>query len=128
MVDAVEQIRSILAANLQARFLHLKLDHDSGALTYASPVEQTKPDVLGFLKGDRLLIAPSAWRSELCAGFDPEKTARHLRAEGLLHADPGKLQKQEKVLRGASVEKGRFYVLDLRILEDAVGSGPKERT
>jgi hypothetical protein len=47
-----------------------------------------------------------------------------LRDEGLLATDPAKLQRQHKILRGGSVEKGRFYDLDLRILEDAAGSGP----
>ena len=55
-------------------------------------------------------------------------TKRHLRDEGLLLADTtgGKLQRQEKVLRGDSVEKARFYVLDMNILSDAAGTGPKE--
>jgi hypothetical protein len=75
------------------------------------------------VKDKRILVEPSAWRTVLCAGFDPEKTARHLRNEGLLHTDPGKLQRQEKILRGGSVEKGRFYCLDMRILEDAAAPG-----
>ena len=58
--------------------------------------------------------------------FEPEKTARHLRHEGLLVADEGKLQKQERVLRGGGPAKGRFYTLDMRILEEAAGTGPRE--
>jgi hypothetical protein len=79
-----------------------------------------KPDRTGLIDSE-----PTAWRHVLCAGFDPEKTARHLRDEGLLIADEGKLQKQERVLRGGPA-KGRFYVLDMRILEDAAGTGPRE--
>ena len=78
------------------------------------------------MKDKRILVEPSAWRTVLCTGFDPEKTARHLREEGLLHTDPGKLQRQEKILRGGSVETGRFYCLDMRILEDGAGTGPNE--
>src|SRR3712207_8280017 len=52
------------------------------------------------------------------SGFDPEKTARHLRDEGLLIADPGKLQKQERIIRGGIPGKGRFYALDMRRSEE----------
>ena len=78
------------------------------------------------MKAGRILIEPSAWRDVFCAGFDPKKTAEHLKAERLLHHDPGSLQHQSKVLRGGVVQNGRFYALDMRILEDAVGTGPKE--
>ena len=62
----------------------------------------------------------------LYEGYDPEKTARHLKNEGLLIADEGKLTHQEKVKRGGDVVKGRFYVLDPKILDDTAGTGPKE--
>ena len=78
------------------------------------------------MKDGRILVDPTAWRSVLCAGYDPEKTARHLKNEGLLIADEGKLQHQEKVKRGGDVVKTRFYVLDPKILDDAAGTGPKE--
>ena len=78
------------------------------------------------MKDDRILVEPTAWRGELCAGYDPEKTARHLKTEGLLIADDGKLQRQEKVKRGGDVVKARFYVLDPKILDDAAASGPNE--
>jgi putative DNA primase/helicase len=123
MVSVVEQIRGLLTANLQGRFIHLEIN-GAGELEYASPSDETKRDTLGFVKHGRILVEPTAWRTEICAGFDPEKTARHLRDEGLLATDTGKLQRQHKILRGGSVEKGRFYDLDLRILEDAAGSGP----
>jgi hypothetical protein len=94
----------------------------------ATPAEATKRDTLGYAKDGRILVEPTAWRQVLCAGFDPEKTARHLRDEGLLLPDAAanKLQRQEKVLRGEAVSKARFYVLDIRILDDAAGTGPKE--
>jgi hypothetical protein len=39
----------------------------------------------------------------------------------------GKLQSKEKVLRGAGdVRSDRFYVLDLKILDDGADAGPKE--
>ena len=58
----------------------------------------------------------------------PIKTAQHLKKEGLLMADEagGKLQRQEKVLRGGGGETARFYVLDTKILDDATGTGSKE--
>jgi putative DNA primase/helicase len=123
MVSVVEQIRGLLTANLQGRFIHIEIN-GAGELGYANPSDETKRETLGFVKHGRILVEPTAWRAELCAGFDPEKTARHLRDEGLLATDTGKLQRQHKILRGGSVEKGRFYDLDMRILEDAAGSGP----
>ena len=126
MVSAVEKIRGALTANLQGRFIHLQRNED-GELEYANPSDETKRETLGFVKNGRILVEPTAWRTELCAGFDPEKTARHLRDEGLLATDPGKLQRQHKILRGGLVEKGRFYDLDMKILEDMAGTGPDEK-
>jgi hypothetical protein len=62
----------------------------------------------------------------LCEGYDPEKTARHLKNEGYLITDENKLQYQAKVKRGNDVVKARFYALDLKILDDSAGTGPKE--
>ena len=84
LVNVVEQIRGILAANLHGRFIHQQLNEE-GALEYANASDETKRDTLGFVKDKRILVEPSAWRTVLCTGFDPEKTARHLRGEGLLH-------------------------------------------
>ena len=86
VLGAVEQIRAILAADLHGRFIHLRIDHD-GKLDYANPADATKRDTLGYVKDGRILVEPTAWRGVLCAGYDPEKTARHLKAEGLLMAD-----------------------------------------
>jgi putative DNA primase/helicase len=124
MLGAIEQIRTILAADLHGRFIHQRLI--DGNLDYANPADATKRDTLGYVKNGRILVDPTAWRSVLCAGYDPEKTARHLKNEGLLIADDGKLQHQEKVKRGGDVVKARFYVLDPKILDDAAGTGPKE--
>jgi hypothetical protein len=124
VLGAVEQIRTILATDLHGRFIHQRVI--DGNLDYATPADATKRDTLGYLKDGRILVEPTAWRSVLCAGYDPEKTARHLKTEGLLIADDGKLQRQEKVKRGGDVVKARFYVLDPKILDDAAASGPKE--
>lgn len=126
MLGAIEQIRTILAADLHGRFIHLSVT--SGKLDYVSPAEATKRDTLGYVKDKRILVDPTAWRNVLCAGYDPEKTARHLKNEGLLIADDGKLRHQEKVKRGGDVVKGRFFALDPKILDDAAGTGPKEGT
>jgi hypothetical protein len=99
-----------------------------GSLITRTPADATKRDTLGYVKDGRILVEPTAWRGELCAGYDAEKTAKHLKAEGLLMADEagGKLQRQEKVLRGGDVVAARFYVLDTKILDDAAGAGSKE--
>jgi putative DNA primase/helicase len=123
MLGAIEQIRTILAADLHGRFIHLSVT--SGKLDYVSPAEATKRDTLGYVKDKRILVDPTAWRNVLCAGYDPEKTARHLKNEGLLIADDGKLRHQEKVKRGGDVVKGRFFALDPKILDDAAGTGLK---
>ncbi len=128
VLGAIEQIRTILAADLHGRFIHLRIDGD-GKLEYANAADATKRDTLGYVKDGRILIEPTAWRGVLCAGYDPVKTAKHLRTEGLLMADEagGKLQNKEKVLRGAGdVRSDRFYVLDLKILDDGADAGPKE--
>jgi hypothetical protein len=124
MLGATEQIRTILAANFHGRFIHQRLI--DGKLDYASPADATKRDTLGYVKEGRILVDQTAWKSVLCEGYDPEKTARHLKKEGLLIADDGKLTHQEKVKRGGDVVKARFYVLDPKIIDDAVGTGPKE--
>jgi uncharacterized protein (DUF927 family) len=126
-LGAIERIRTILAADLHGRFIHLRIV--DGKLDYANPADATKRDTLGYVKDGRILVEPTAWRSELCAGYDPEKTAKHLKAEGLLLADEagGKLQRQEKVLRGGDVVTRRFYVLDPTILEDTTGTGSEGR-
>src|SRR5262249_19412593 len=92
MLSAIEQIRTILAANLHGRFIHLHLI--DGKLDYANLADANKRDTLGYVKDRRILVDPTAWRNELCAGYDPEKTARHLKNEGLLIADEGKLTHQ----------------------------------
>ena len=107
VLGAIEQIRTILAADLHGRFIHLRID-DDGKLDYANAADATKRDTLGYVKDGRILVEPTAWRGVLCAGYDPEKTARHLKTEGLLMADEagGKLQRKEKVKRGGDVRDG----------------------
>ena len=126
VLGATEQIRKILAADLHGRFIHLRIN-DEGKIGYANAADANKRDTLGYVKEGRILVEPTAWRGELCAGYDPVKTARHLKTEGLLTADEagGKLQRQEKVMRGGDVVTARFYVLDPKILDDAATTGPK---
>ena len=47
VVGAIEQIRTILAADLHGRFIHLRID-DDGKLEYANPADATKRDTLGL--------------------------------------------------------------------------------
>ena len=77
MLSAIEQIRTILAANLHGRFIHQRLI--DGKLDYANPADANKRDTLGYVKDGRILVEPTAWKSVLCEGYDPEKTARHSR-------------------------------------------------
>ena len=125
VLGAVEQIRTILASDLHGRFIHQRVI--DGNLDYASPADANKRDTLGYVKDGRILVEPTAWRSVLCAGYDPIKTARHLKTEGLLLADEagGKLQRKEKVKRGGDIVTPRFYVLDQKILDDEAAIGPK---
>jgi hypothetical protein len=67
MLNAVDQIRGILAANLHGRFIHLRKDED-GRLSYAILAEGSKRDTLGYVKEGRILVEPTAWRTVLC-GF-----------------------------------------------------------
>ena len=82
MLGAIEHIRTILAADLHGRFIHQRVI--DGKPDYDSPAEATKRDTLGYVKDGRILVEPTAWRTVLCEGYDPEKTARHLKNEGLL--------------------------------------------
>ena len=127
MLGATEQIRKILAADLHGRFIHLRIG-DDGKLEYANAADANKRDTLGYVKDGRILVEPTAWRGELCAGYDPVKTAQHLKTEGWLIADEagGKLQRQEKVMRSGDVVTARFYVIAPKILDDAATTGPKE--
>jgi hypothetical protein len=124
MLGATEQVRTVLAAHFHGRFIHQRVIDKN--LDYATPADATKRDILGYVKDGRILVEPTAWRSVLCEGYDPEKTARHLKNEGFLITDEGKLQYQAKVKRGDDIVKARFYALDLKILDDAAGTGPKE--
>ena len=125
VLAAIEQIRAILATDLHGQFINQRII--DGNLDYANPADATKRDTLGYLKEGRILVEPTAWRNVLCAGYDPVKTARHLKGEGLLMADEtgGKLQRQEKVKRGGDIVTSRFYVLDPKILDDEAATGPK---
>jgi putative DNA primase/helicase len=127
VLGATEQIRAILAKDLHGRFIHLRIG-DDGRLEYANTADANKRDTLGYVKDGRILVEPTAWREELCDGYDPVKTAQHLKTEGWLMADEAgaKLQRKEKVIRGGETVTPRFYVLDLKILDDAAITGPKE--
>jgi hypothetical protein len=124
MMSALQRIRELLETHLHHRFVHLQLD-EHGRLEIA-PGNANKRDALGFVKVGRILVEPTAWCNLLCAGSDPQKTARHLREMDLLICNPGKLQKQEKVVRGERTVNARFYVLAMKILADAAGTGPAE--
>jgi putative DNA primase/helicase len=129
ILGAVEQIRTILAANLHGRFIHLRINSSDGKLEHASPSDVTKRDTLGYVKDGRILVEPTAWRSVLCAGYDPTKTAQHLSTEKLLFPDEaGRMSRKEKILQGQTPESRRFYVLDQKILEDLAATLAQDAT
>ena len=87
VLGAVEQIRDYSRRRTSTADSSIYASSIDGKLDYANPADATKRDTLGYVKDGRILVEPTAWRSVLCAGYDPEKTARHLKAEGLLIAD-----------------------------------------
>jgi putative DNA primase/helicase len=104
ILGAVEQIRAILAANFHGRFIHLGINSE-GKLDYVSPADSNKRDTLGYVKDGRILVEPTAWRSVLCAGYDPTKTAQHLSTEKLLFPDEAGRMSRKKSAAGRDAGK-----------------------
>ena len=71
-LGAIEQIRTILAADLHGRFIHLRKNAD-GKLEYANTADNTKRDTLGYVKEGRILVEPTAWRGCCVPGMTPKK-------------------------------------------------------
>ena len=111
LLRGIRQLRAVITATLAERFIHLR--KDKGCFVPATEADKIKlgtPDEFdGYVKEDRILIHPEAWR-RLCRGYDAGEVAEHLRREGALI--PGDETKGElarvETLFGRT---GRFYVL-----------------
>ena len=59
---------------------------------------QRTPELFdGYVKPDRVLIRPEAWR-RYCNGVDPAEIARHFQHRGALIADDNGVSKSEQVI------------------------------
>ena len=112
LLRGVNQLRAVISATLADRFIHLHKDAKGHLVpaTEADKVKQVRPDEFnGYVKEDRILIHPEAWR-RLCQGYDAGEVAEHLQREGTLI--PGDKTKGELARVEAVFGKtGRFYVL-----------------
>jgi putative DNA primase/helicase len=113
IVRAARQVEQKLMANLNEHFTHI---HKRGKawtiVTEADELKQRTPELFdGFVKPDRILIWPKAWR-RYCNGFDPAEIARHFQQRGALIADDGGISKTEQV----PGKSERFYVLRIASL------------
>jgi uncharacterized protein (DUF927 family) len=109
VVRAAHQIERELVANLGDHFIHIHKAGSKGwaGLTKADEIKQRTSDLFdGYVKADRILVRPEAWR-RYCNGVDPAEIARHFQQRGALIADANGVSKAEQVI--GKVE--RFYVL-----------------
>jgi uncharacterized protein (DUF927 family) len=111
LLRGVRQLCAVITANLAHRFIHLRKDKGCFVpATEADKIKQGTPDEFdGYVKEDRILIHPEAWR-RLCRGYDAGEVAEHLRREGALipgDETKGELARVETLFG----KTGRFYVL-----------------
>jgi uncharacterized protein (DUF927 family) len=83
---AIAAVRRFLTAHGESRFEPIGLDVEGAAARIINRAGWKKRD-----GGDgwQFLIAPDAWRGEVCAGLDGDAAARALRSAGFLVADAG---------------------------------------
>jgi uncharacterized protein (DUF927 family) len=105
---AARQIERELASNLGERFIHIRRSGNKWMpISEADEFRQRTPELFdGYVKPDRILIRPEAWRRH-CNGFDPAEIARHFQQRAALIADDHGVSKSEQVIG----KTGRFYVL-----------------
>jgi uncharacterized protein (DUF927 family) len=109
--DGIEQVRAFLHANGMARFIPAWED---------SPSRTPIRDVAGYRQqvgdGWDFYVTPTAWK-EVCAGFDPRRTAAVFKQRGYIDAgDGGHLA---KTIRVPDHGKMRLYHVRSTFLEDA---------
>jgi uncharacterized protein (DUF927 family) len=107
VVRVAREVERELGAALRDRFIHIQKSAGGWApVTEADEFRQRTPERLdGFVKPDRILIRPEAWR-RYCNGSDPGEIARHLKQQGMLIADENSVSKSEQVIGKTE----RFYV------------------
>jgi putative DNA primase/helicase len=107
IVRAAHQIGLDLVADLD-RFIAIhKVGKAWTPFAEADAVKQeTAKDFDGYVKPDRILVRPEAWR-RYCNGVDPSELARQFQQRGVLIADGEGVSKAEQVIG----KLDRFYVL-----------------
>jgi uncharacterized protein (DUF927 family) len=107
IVRAARQIELELVAGLDRFIAIYKVGKAWKPATEADALKQeTSKDFDGYVKPDRILVRPEAWR-RYCNGVDPSEIARHFQRRGVLIADGEGVSKAEQVIGKAD----RFYVL-----------------
>ncbi|MBA2397892.1 MAG: DUF927 domain-containing protein [Bradyrhizobium sp.] len=108
--DGIEQVRSFLHANGMARFIPAWEENSSKV-----PIR----DVAGYRQqvgdGWDFYITPTAWK-EVCAGFDPRRTAAVFKQRGYI--DSGDGVHLAKTIRVPDHGKMRLYHVRSTFLED----------
>jgi putative DNA primase/helicase len=109
--DGIAQVRSFLMAHGMARLLPAWEAEERG------PVPPR--DIAGFRKrsddGWDYFITASAWREEVCRGFDPTSIAKAMAARGLLK--PGDGRHLAKSVQVPGIGKVRLYHVLWTVLE-----------
>jgi len=112
LVRAARRVEADLAVGLNDRFICIhKTPKGWVPATEADRIKQKTPRLFdGYVKPDRILVRPEAWR-QYCAGFDPAEIARLFQQRNILIADDdgSKLSRSERVMGKAE----RFYNLKL---------------
>jgi uncharacterized protein (DUF927 family) len=111
IVRAAREVERKLVASLRDRFIRIIKSETGNKLVPATEADAVKAKNLeyfdGFIKSDRVLIRPEAWR-RFCDEADPAKVARHFLDRGMLVPSvDGNLSKSSQALGGSE----RFYVL-----------------
>ena len=99
VVRAAREVEQDLVAGLGDRFIHIhKRDKGWTPATEADEIKQRTPERFdGYVKPDRILVRPEAWR-RYCNGVDPAEIARHFQQRGVLIADDNGVSKSEQVI------------------------------
>ncbi len=111
LLRGVDRARTTITTTLTDRYIHLR-KVAKGRLIPAKAADKVKQktpkEFDGYVKPDRVLIWPEAWR-RLCEGHDPIKVAEHLQRQKVLMpgARKGESARTETILG----KSGRFYVL-----------------
>lgn len=104
--EAVERVRAFITAHGASRFSRIRDGGETG--------DDRIPHRAGWRCADFFWIAPSVWKSEIHAGADPRRAARHLAAAGFLHSDAdGRLTRRTP--RGVEA-RPRAYAVPVSIL------------